>query len=324
MPNLSPPDFWSRPGLVPSLLQPAARAYAMLGTARRAIATPYRARVPVICVGNLVVGGAGKTPVVENLVEILKRQGHRPHILSRGYGGTAAGPVRVDPTLHDAVAVGDEPLLLSRAAPVWVGRDRAAAARAACDDGADCLVMDDGFQNPGLAKDLSLLVIDAVYGFGNGRVLPAGPLREPAEQGLARADAVVLIGEDRAGMRARFSRPMLVAKLSPINGADFAGRAVVAFAGIGRPEKFFTTLRSAGARLAAQHAFPDHHPYREVELRRLADEAAANQAMLVTTEKDHARLTGAWRARVAALAVRIAWDEETGVADLLRRTLHHG
>jgi tetraacyldisaccharide 4'-kinase len=317
MPNLSPPEFWSRPGLMPSLLQPAAQAYAALGAARRAFATPYRAPVPVICVGNLVVGGAGKTPVVESVVGLLYRRGRRPNILSRGYGGAAAGPLRVDAARHDAAAVGDEPLLLARAAPVWVGRDRAAAARAACDAGADCLVMDDGFQNPGLAKDLSLLAIDGAYGLGNGRVMPAGPLREPAPQGLARADAIVLLGEDRAGIAAALAIPVLRASLAPIDAQELAERAVVAFAGIGRPEKFFATLRATGARLAAQHVFPDHHPYREVELRRLVGEAAANQAALVTTEKDHVRLTSAWRERIATLAVRVAWEDETSILKLL-------
>ncbi|HEX4112472.1 MAG TPA: tetraacyldisaccharide 4'-kinase [Stellaceae bacterium] len=321
---MSPPEFWARPGLLPSLLQPVARAYAALGAARRHAVTPYRAPVPVICVGNLVVGGAGKTPVVESVVQILRRRGHRPGILSRGYGGAAAGPLRVAPARHDAAAVGDEPLLLARAAPVWVGRDRAAAARAACAAGADCLVMDDGFQNPGLAKDLSLLVIDGSYGLGNGRVMPAGPLREPAPQGLARADAIVLIGDDRAGIAARVVKPMLRAALAPTNGAAFAGRAVVAFAGIGRPAKFFASLRAAEARLVAQHVFPDHHSYRESELRRLASEAAANDAALVTTEKDHVRLGEEWRERIATLAVRIVWEDESRVTALLDTVLRHG
>lgn len=317
MPSLSPPEFWSRPGLVPSLLEPAAQAYAALGAARRALATPYRATVPVICVGNLVVGGAGKTPIVESLAGLLLGRRRHPAILSRGYGGGAAGPIQVDPARHDAVAVGDEPLLLARRAPVWVARDRAAGARAAMAAGADCLVMDDGFQNPGLVKDLSLLAIDGGYGFGNGRVLPAGPLREPARQGLARAAAVVLIGEDVAGVLPALDKPVLRAALVPRNGGDFTGTHVIAFAGIGRPEKFFATLEAVGARLLGRVSFPDHHPYGDAELRHLADSAAAQGARLVTTEKDWFRLAPDWRARVATLAVSVKWQDEAAVLALL-------
>jgi tetraacyldisaccharide 4'-kinase len=324
MPTLSPPEFWSRRGLVPSLLEPAAQAYAAMSAARRALTTPYRASVPVICVGNLVVGGAGKTPVVESLARMLTERGGHPAILSRGYGGTATGPLRVDAARHDAAAIGDEPLLLSRTAPVWVGRDRAAAARAASDSSASVLVMDDGFQNPELAKDLSLLVIDGTYGLGNGRVMPAGPLREPAVQGLARADAVVLMGEDRAAIGSRLNRPVLRAALAPLNADDFAGRAVIAFAGIGRPAKFFASLEACGARIVARHAFPDHHPYRELELRWLDGEARAAGAILVTTEKDHVRLNMAWREQVAALAVALVWQSETSIMTLLDSVLHDG
>ena len=302
---------------MPSLLQPAARAYAALGAVRHALATPYRAPVPVICVGNLVAGGAGKTPVAESLVSLLAARGRHPAILSRGYGGSEPGPVQVDAAKHRARAVGDEPLMLSRLAPVWVARDRVAAARAAVAAGADCLVMDDGFQNPGLAKDLSLLVIDGAYGLGNGRVMPAGPLREPAFRGLARADAVVLIGEDALDLGPRITKPVLRAALQPVNAADFAGRKVVAFAGIGRPEKFFATLAACGAQVLARHGFPDHHAYSEAELRNLAAEAAANAATLVTTTKDRMRMEGAWRERVPALAVAIAWQDRGALLRLV-------
>jgi tetraacyldisaccharide 4'-kinase len=324
MPSLSPPEFWSRPGLMPSLLEPAAQAYAAVGAARRALATQYRAAVPVICVGNLVVGGAGKTPIVDSLARLLRARGRRPAILSRGYGGRTAGPIQVDPARHDAPAVGDEPLLLARTAPVWVARDRAAGARAAIDAGADCLVMDDGFQNPGLAKDLSLLAVDGAYGFGNGRVLPAGPLREPAANGLSRADAVVLLGEDRTVLEPGLPKPLLRAILTPLNGADFAGAPVIAFAGIGRPAKFFAALEGAGARLLGRHAFPDHHPYAEAELRRLADAAAAHDARLVTTEKDWMRLAPPWRTRIATLAVRVAWQDEAALMTLIDAVLAAG
>jgi tetraacyldisaccharide 4'-kinase len=317
MPTLSPPDFWSRPGLMPLLLEPAAWAYAALGAARHAVASPYRAPVPVICVGNLVVGGAGKTPVVESIARMLIARGQHPAILSRGFGGAVSGPTLVDAARHTSHDVGDEPLMLAHIAPVWVARDRAAAARAAYAAGADCLVMDDSFQNPGLAKDLSLLVIDGAYGLGNGRVLPAGPLREPAAQSLARADAVVLMGEDRAGVVRHLHKPVLHAALAPVNGADFAGKSVIAFAGIGRPEKFFATLDACNARLIARYGFPDHHAYSDADLRGLTAEATAKRAFLVTTEKDRARLTPSWRARIAALAVKTAWRDEAALSALL-------
>jgi tetraacyldisaccharide 4'-kinase len=324
MPNLYPPEFWSRGGWVPSLLSPVAHAYAAMGAARRAWTASYRASVPVICVGNLTLGGAGKTPIVESLARLFTARGRSPHILTRGYGGSAAGPLRVDPARHGADEVGDEALLLARVAPVWVARDRAAGARAAVKAGALRLLLDDGFQNPTLAKDVSLLAIDGVYGFGNGRVIPAGPLREPAPVGLARADAVVVIGEDRAGIAQHLAVPMLRAELAPINAADFAGRRVLAFAGIGRPEKFFASLEGAGATLAARHAFPDHHRYRPSELGKLADEASALSAALVTTEKDSVRLPPAWRARVETLAVAIQWRDEVALRRLLAAVLDDG
>jgi tetraacyldisaccharide 4'-kinase len=302
------------------LLQPLAWGHAAASAARCALTRPWRAAVPVLCVGNLVAGGAGKTPIAIDLARRLARLGHRPHLLSRGYGGSLAGPVAVDPARHDAGDVGDEPLLLAAAAPSWIARDRAAGARAAIAAGADALILDDGFQNPSLAKDLSLVVVDGGYGFGNGRVLPAGPLREPIARGLARADAVVLMGEDEAGVRTRVgATPLLRARLEAQAGERFQGRSVVAFAGIARPAKFFATLEGLGARIVARHAFSDHHAYGAEELDRLAAAADAQHALLVTTEKDAARLAPPWRERVEALAVTVAWEDEAALAMLLGR-----
>jgi tetraacyldisaccharide 4'-kinase len=315
----SQPEFWSRPGLVPKLLQPLALAYGAAGAARRTWTAPFHAAVPVICVGNLVVGGAGKTPVVESLARILAARGRLPHILSRGYGGTETGPMAVDAARHRAAEIGDEPLLLARAAPVWVARDRVAGAKAAIAAGASCILLDDGYQNPSLGKDLSLLVIDGAYGFGNGHVLPAGPLRESVRSGLARADAIVLLGEDRHGLGAVLPKPVLHAGLVALNAQEFAGRDVVAFAGIGRPEKFFASLEAAHATLSARRAFPDHHPYRESELRHLAEKARAAGAILVTTEKDWVRLSPAWQTRVQTLRVEITWRDRDALDRLLAR-----
>jgi tetraacyldisaccharide 4'-kinase len=319
------PEFWDRSGLAARLLQPFAWGHAAAGAARRALARPWRAPVPVLCVGNLVVGGAGKTPVVLDLARRFAAAGRRPQILSRGYGGHLAGPVAVDPARHGAAEVGDEPLLLAAAAPTWVARDRAAGARAAVAAGADLLLLDDGFQNPALAKDLSLVVVDGGYGFGNGRVLPAGPLREPVAAGLGRADAVVLMGEDRAGVLPLVAgRPVLRARLAPADPGAVAGRRVVAVAGIGRPSKFFATLEAAGATIAARRAFADHHAYAEGELAALAGLAAAHDAALVTTAKDAAGLTPAWRERVLVLEVRVAWADEAALQALLARVAGRG
>ncbi|MGE5766800.1 MAG: tetraacyldisaccharide 4'-kinase, partial [Bacteroidota bacterium] len=212
------PEFWHSENTAARLLAPLGLAWQAAGAARRAFVRPWRAPVPVICVGNLVAGGAGKTPVVLSLLTLLRARGLRPAALTRGYGGSAAGPLLVDPARHDAATVGDEALLLAATGPTWLARDRVDGAREAVEEGAEVLVMDDGFQNPGLKKDLSLLVVDAGYGFGNGRVMPAGPLRETPAAGFARADAVVIVGGgDVAGIVARLPHglPVLRARLEP-------------------------------------------------------------------------------------------------------------
>jgi tetraacyldisaccharide 4'-kinase len=324
MPPLATPEFWARRGLVSSLLQPLAWAYAAAGAARWQWTRSAKAPLPVICVGNLVAGGAGKTPVVLSLARRLTAEGRPVHILSRGYGGRLAGPVAVDPLQHGASDVGDEALLLAEAAPTWVARDRAVAAERAAAAGASLVLLDDGLQNPTLAKDLSLVVVDGQFGVGNGRVLPAGPLREPLDVGLARADAVVLIGADDVAIGPLLTgKPMLRARLVAENADAFRGRAVVAFAGIGRPAKFFATIEAAGARVVARHAFGDHHPYREHELRRLGAEAAAAGATLVTTAKDWARLSPEWRSRVEVLRVSIAWEDAAALDRMIAPVVRH-
>ena len=314
------PEFWDgRPGFIAGLLAPVGAALDAAGRLRRAVVRPYRAPVPVICVGNLVTGGSGKTPVALSLAAILIGRGIETAIVTRGYGGRLTGPVRVDPLLHDADAVGDEALLAAAQTMCWVAADRAAGVRAAVAAGAAAVILDDGFQNPHVAKDLSLVVVDAGYGFGNCRLIPAGPLRERIADGLERADAVVLIGDDGPAPRQLVpsSRPVLRAALAPLDGDRFAGVASVAFAGIGRPEKFFATLRGSGARLVAQHGFPDHHRYRAGELAALRREAAAAGASLVTTAKDWIRLPPDERADIAVLDVELRWRDKTALDALL-------
>lgn len=325
MPALVAPDFWQKRGLASALLAPAGLAYGMAGVLRRAFATPYRASVPVLCVGNLVAGGAGKTPVALSLAERFSRRGIGAHFLTRGYGGSLAGPIAVDLKRHSAAEVGDEALLLAQSAPTWIARDRAKGAAAATAAGAELLLLDDGFQNPSLAKDLSLLVVDGAYGFGNRRLIPAGPLREPIRWGLARAEAAILIGEDEAGIAVLLKNrlPLLRARIAPME-TRWTGRPIVAFAGIGRPAKFFDLLRQSGAELVAQHPFPDHHPYRSAELDALAAEAGAAGAALVTTAKDRVRLPVGWRDRVEVLDIAVEWEDEAALDALLEKVLRHG
>ena len=275
--------------------------------------------MPVICVGNLVAGGAGKTPVALSLAALLGARGAAVHMLSRGYGGTLKGPVRVDPATHSARVVGDEPLLLAQAAPTWVARDRAAGARAAIAAGAGLLLMDDGFQNPSLEKDLSLLVVDGGYGFGNGRVMPAGPLREPVAVGLARASAAVILGEDTCGVAAmlRGGPPTFRAHLRLDGAADLIGKRVLPFAGIGRPEKFYASLRALGCEVVAHWDFPDHHPYTPEEVMAIWDEARARDATPVTTAKDFVRLPEDARTLVRAVEVTVDWADEAALSRLL-------
>ena len=322
-PAMRAPEFWRHDGPAARALAPLAAVWRWGGARRLAQAESYRPAVPVICVGNVVAGGAGKTPVALALARQLIAAGRHPHLLTRGHGGTEIGPRAVDPIRHPAGRVGDEALLLVEAAPTWVARDRREGAVAAIANGADVLVMDDGFQSGALTLDLALLVADGTYGFGNGRVIPAGPCREPPAIALARADALVIVGPDRAGL-ARLaethSLPVLSARLVPTAEApDLTGRKVVAFAGIGLPEKFFTTLRDLGADLCLTRAFPDHHPYRRAEIEALLAEAGAQAALAVTTTKDRVRLPVDLRDRVIALPVALAWDDPAALTPLFDR-----
>src|SRR5579885_352667 len=235
------------------MLAPLAATWSLASRARTALAHPYRAPVPVVCVGNLVVGGAGKTPVVLSLCRLAAERGRRVGVVTRGYGGRHAGPLRVEAERHAAADTGDEALLIARrGVPCWVGRDRAAAIRAAAASGLELIVLDDGFQNPTFAKDLAIVVVDSEYGFDNARVMPAGPLREPVAAGLARAGAVALIGDgEPPAAVAASGRPVLRALLEPVAGERLFGQRVIGFAGIGRPAKFFRSLERLGAHLCA-------------------------------------------------------------------------
>jgi len=308
---LHSPSFWRSDGVVPRLLSPLSRVTAAI-TAYRVAQEGWRAPVPVICCGNVTVGGAGKTTVALDIGQRLIARSRSVHFLSRGYGGTVHGPHRVDAN-DTAADVGDEALLLAAVAPTWVGGDRAASARAAVAVGAQVLVMDDGLQNPTLQKDLSLLVIDGATGFGNGRVLPAGPLREPIAAGAARCQAAVMIGP-RLEIPALL--PMLRARLVPDPAIlSLVGSKALAFAGIAVPDKFFDMLRSNGVDLINAVPFPDHHPYQERDIQHVAE--VANGAVLVTTPKDAVRLPPGMRSKVIVLGVSLAWDDPARLDTML-------
>ncbi len=324
------PHFWweDAPSLTAQLLRPIGSLAGGIA-ARRMSRSGVAVGVPVICVGNFVVGGAGKTPIALAIGEILKRRGERPVFLSRGYGGKPSrAPVIVDATRHDAGDVGDEPLLLVRLAPTIVCVDRRAGARAAIVEGASILIMDDGLQNAALEKHLTFAVVDAEVGVGNGLCIPAGPLRAPLATQWSRVDALVVVGDGSAGevissQALALGKPVLSTRLCPSAEAAprFAGRRVLAFAGIGRPEKFFTSLAEVGAHIVAQREFPDHYAYKITDLDELMREAAKMDAVLVTTEKDVVRIPPG--AVVETLPVTAKFSDENLLGGLIDRAIEY-
>lgn len=320
------PDFWKSQNFAAFCLTPAASLWCAATTMRRHITHPSEASVPVLCVGNLVVGGAGKTPLALAFARHLRSRGRNPHFLTRGYGGRESGPLQIDLARHGVVDVGDEPLLLAAVAPTWVSHDRTRGASAAAAAGADIIVMDDGYQNPTLLKNLSVLAVDGGYGFGNRKVMPAGPLREPLVGGLRRADAAVVIGTDATGACNGIANycPVFKARLAPEAENDIAGKTVFAFAGIGRPEKFYATLRLIGCTIVGTRDFSDHYRYRPDDIIRLCEDAAALDAMPVTTEKDHVRLPLEARDMVRVLPVALEWEDPTAPDQILGDLLDNG
>ncbi len=329
--KLSTPRWWYTRRDAPApitraLLRPLGWLWAAVTARRIARTVPQDAGVAVICIGNLTVGGAGKTPVARAILKRLRAQGLDAHSLSRGHGGKLAGPVQVDPASHTAADVGDEPLMLAADAPAWISRDRPAGARAARAGGAQVVVMDDGHQNPTLAKTLSLVVVDGEtrddeWPFGDGGVFPSGPMREPLKAGLARADAVVLLSPfdveaaDPALLSVFGDTPVLIARLAPVGPPPVGPQ--LAFAGIGKPWKFERALKAAGATLVDFASFADHQAYDEPTLRALQRRADDDGAALLTTEKDWARLSPAWRAKVAAWPVAAVFEDEAALDALL-------
>lgn len=324
---MRPPRFWngdidprSREAapLTRFLLTPLAMLYAGTTARRIAGADPHRLGIPVICVGNLTAGGTGKSPVAARLRHYFGQRfaARRVATLSRGYGGSLKGPLRVDPDIHTAAEVGDEALMLAARGEAWIGADRATAGKAMERDGVDLVIMDDGHQNPGLFKDLSLVVVDSEYGFGNGHVIPKGPLREPVETGLSRCDAIILTGS--GGLPARLETAcMPILRTQIIAHTTLPAGPLVAFAGIGRPEKFFDTLDAQGSKPVDAVPFPDHHVYSDGDLRYLSALAEKNGASLITTEKDFVRLREDQRTGILHLAIKADFTDPEKLDQLL-------
>lgn len=321
---LKSPKFWQKDNTVLSkLLSPIGHVYAWGLRWKLKKTKAYRSKIPVICVGNLVMGGVGKTPLAISIAEYFKMNGMRPVFLTRGYGGGVCN-VLVDLDKHTARETGDEALILARVAPTIVDADRARGAKTAEKIGAEVIIMDDGFQNPQLVKDLSFAVFDGRYGFGNGKVFPAGPLREPVEDGLQRADAFIVVGKDKAAVKEWVEKRLMslpfiathieqdVAKI-----AQLSGKKVLAFAGIGYPDKFFDMLRDYGCDVVETQAFSDHYPYKDEDLTDLIARADKLDAVLVTTAKDAVRIAPRFSPHVQVVEAYMVWDTPDTMCALL-------
>lgn len=310
------PTHWKNKNLISCALYPLGCLYGLATALRLKLHTPEKVTPKVICIGNLTAGGTGKTPTAVAVAELLQQRGHKPYFITRGYGGKLQNII-VDTDKHSAHEVGDEPLLLARQAPVVVNKNRYLAALKAEKNGADFIIMDDGFQNPSLYKDLSLIVIDGGFGFGNGFCIPAGPLREFLPQGLARASALAIIGEDRFNLARRYPRKQVFyGRMEPVSPPD-SRKNVVAFAGIGRPEKFYQSLKKLGFNLLLTYDFPDHHFYEEKELQQLITTAQSLNAELYTTAKDFVKIPAALQKNFKVLEIKIVWSEPEKLADFL-------
>ena len=297
-----------------------------LGTKfRNVISYTNKFTFPVICIGNIVVGGAGKTPVAIKIGELLKFAGYNPHFISKGYAGVIKKSTLVE-AWHSPKSVGDEPLLLSQIAPTWIGKDRNSSIKLAKKKGADCIIMDDGFQNPTIHKDFSIVVINASQEFGNKRVMPAGPLRESIARGLSRTNLIIVIGEIKNSLQKNIPDhiPVIQAKFK-INNENkiFKGQKITAFAGIAYPEKFFTSLGEQGAKIIKEITYPDHHIYSENDLLSLAEIANKNQSILVSTEKDFVRVPKSYRSLVNTLEGKIYFEKENIIKEILTNVIEN-
>lgn len=317
------PFFWVQRTAASWLLMPLSLVYVALSWLRRARVKPQQMVVPVICVGNNTAGGAGKTPTVIALAEWLTQEGRKPAVISRGYRGQYQGTIKVDPAVHDAAEVGDEPLLIAQSAACYVARRRVQAARVAIADGADIIIMDDGLQNPSLVKQASIMVVDGTFGFGNRFLIPAGPCRERIRTSIRKADMLLIMGEQTNSHIARYllkDKPVFRGRLVA-SDASLKGVKVHPFAGIAHPDKFFETVASLGAEFTLQSRFADHHYYTQLDIERLRREAAQHGARLVTTAKDYVRLPVDFRREVTVIPVALQVDDQPAMLQQLMRLI---
>ncbi len=316
------PSYWKTRNLISTILWPLGGLYACATRLRLYLRHPKKVKTPVICVGNLTAGGTGKTPIAISLAKMLQQQGYTPFFITRGYGGKLQD-VLVDLSCHTAAEVGDEPLLLASTAPTVVNADRYKAALKAEANGANIIIMDDGFQNPGLFKDLSFIVVDGGFGLGNRRPVPAGPLRENWHSGLKRTDAVIIIGQDQYNIAKIIrDKPLFTGTITPISPEPLPER-VLAFAGIGRPEKFYNSLKELGISLSETIDFPDHHQYTPAELEALISKAKELQAELYTTSKDLVKIPKDLQQHFKVLNIGISWDKEEMLTGFILNKITH-
>lgn len=316
--RLTAPRFWHRPSLLGSLLSPLGILYGRISGLMQSQTVPFRPNIPVFCVGNVTLGGAGKTPVTLALTSIFQQLGETPHLLSRGYGAPLTGPLRVEPERDTPASVGDEPLLLARVAPTWVNPSRAASARLAMHDGASLLLMDDGLQHGGIARDTNMLVIDTDYGLGNGHIFPAGPLRETLSDALAKSHAIVALGAAPLALPVAHTLPVFRARIAPTAlWETLRGAQVFAFAGLANNDKFFRMCSAHGMHIADSASFPDHHRYSDADVKLLLHRASLLGATPVTTEKDAVKLTPEQRARITVLPIELHWENRMDVLQYL-------
>ncbi len=321
------PKFWHKPSIAGKLLSPLSILW-RTGTAVQKIfsSPPWSGPVPIICVGNLTAGGAGKTPLTIDFVQALNASGHKPHVLTRGFGGSLIGPVKVNPDIHTVAQVGDEPLLLASKAPTWLARNRVAGAQQAIKNGASIIIMDDGFQNSTIKKSFSILAVDGGYGFGNGQVIPAGPLRETPKAGFSRCDAVVLIGEDQHGIMDFIGNtcPIYRTKIITYPNKELTNQKVIAFAGIGRPSKFYESVIDLGCEIVDTFDFPDHHQFKLDEINSILKQSSELSAIPVTTTKDYVRLPLEVQPMIKQIEIALKWEHILDRETIISRVLQDG
>ena len=312
------PKHWQTKNILSITLFLPGCIYAFATWLRIKLIKPKKVKVPVICIGNLTAGGSGKTPVSISIAKILKNSGKTPYFVSRGYGGNLSN-IEVDINIHSPIEVGDEPLLLAKEAPVIVNHKRFDGATRAVSNGANIIIMDDGFQNPQLYKDKSFLVIDGNVGLGNMFPIPAGPMREFYSHGKKRAQAVIILGDDKTSVAEKFNDlPIFYGNIVP-KKPQTRYKKVVAFAGIGRPQKFYNSLKNCELEVIKTFDFPDHYFYKNDDIKEIVETAEKLGAEIYTTSKDFVKIPAAYKDKINVLEISISWKDENKLIDFLNK-----